>query len=817
MSKLQFSPAATITPNAQGIMLQSDLGVFQLHGKDISDFISRIMPLLKGEHDQQAICDLLPNYDNSSVVAVLDLLKQRGLLEEVKNNVDFSPPWPLHERFLNVWSSADKQSTQSLANKRILVLGLSPWAITMVDELAKAGLSNIHLVDDKVLNEDDRVCHTLFEAGDIGQLKAKLVASAVGSLYPWCHISYEKLQSSQQQLDIKTEQAWDLVVVSFSNEEMSYLRCASDYIQQGAYKALYGSVDGLESCIGPVVIPDETACWNCARLRRLGTSESPQLAHQLDKSSAQNSCRARSMLSPMSAIVGHQLAMESLKLLLNYTPTNLKGALSIQNLVTMESQKHTIIPMPWCEVCGGAEHLLRQTNMPEQSANEAEYQVAMSAVSTVATPQSNPLNNIQNVEQFKTLMEGWINPITGVVRQLTGHVPSLPEFPVTASAGLSAFSAGEYDPRAMGQVGSGKGLDEVSAHIGAFGEAIERYSAARFKQSSLKYASISQLSDEYIDPESLVLYSKKQYHSANFAFSPWKRKQKIHWTKGQWLASEKPVWVPALVSYFNFSAPFEEQFSQVSSNGLAAGQSLEDAGIRACYELIERDAMMLTWYAQLDCQRLHINTQSEFKMDAMIADLTDRGVELELYLLDVGVHVPTVVCLALGDGYTTPAVSVALATHGDINVAMRKALLEQGHVLPYLCHLMRSGQARPQHVDDVTSLEDHAAYYFSNDKKAAFDFMRSPLSSAIETKDWPYGTIDNALDLRQRLQGANVDVAIVDVTSPDVALSPFSVARAVGVYMQPIHFGEQFKRVDNPRLRKLLKGSAVNHNPHPIA
>jgi ribosomal protein S12 methylthiotransferase accessory factor len=388
---------------------------------------------------------------------------------------------------------------------------------------------------------------------------------------------------------------------------------------------------------------------------------------------------------------------------------------------------------------------------------------------------------------------------------------------VTASAGLAAFSAGSFDPRAMGQVGSGKGLDEVSAHISAIGEAIERYSAARYRTEDLLYARIGDLAGDAVDPDKLVLYSKKQYATPDFPFAPWRAHQKIHWTRGHWLGLQKQVWVPALVSYFNFVSPYHEQFSQVSSNGLAAGQNKEDAAIRATYELIERDAMMLTWYAQLPCQRLAMDSQYQGKMRLMIDDLAARGVQLELYLLDVGIHVPTVVCLGLGDGMTSPAVSVSLATHGDIQVAMRKALLEQGHVMPYLCHLMRAGHRIPRQVHEVLSLEDHAAYYFSGDKLSAFDFMRRSAVPPMDPALWPYAPVADAADLRARLLAAGVDVAIVDVTAPDVALSPFRVARAVGVNMQPIHFGEQFKRVDNPRLRKLLNGRPVNMQPHPIA
>ncbi len=826
MNTLLLSPAATITPNVHGVLLQSDLGDFQLHGKDVSDFITTIVPLLQGDNTEQAVCEKLPDYSESSVRSVIALLKQKGLLEEVEANSQFAPPWAMHQRFMNAWSSKAAPEN-GLQDKKILVIGLEPWSVKMVDELAYSGVGHIHIIDNDLVTADDILCHRDFGSQSLKQRRADVLETIITKQSPWCKITTQRLSKGSNGIDLTSELDWDLVVVTLSKEAKHWLYQISKTLHHYKLPALYGSLDGLESWVGPAVnlTPSANAidaCWNCLRLRRLGTEQTPDLAHELDKSAnnSQQTSRARSMLSPMAALTGHQLTMEVIKLLSGYIQTDLVGKVNVQNLVTNQSESHKIIPVPWCKVCGyDHQSATAHTSLVKaQQLKRAGMQVgAMSAVSAHQIELTNPLNMMHSVDDVTALFEGWVDDKTGIIRQLTGHSAQLPDFPVTASASVSNFTAGQYDPRAVGQVGSGKGLDGVSAHISAIGEAIERYSAARYRLEDCHYASISQLSGAYLDPNDLVLYSKKQYHSPQFPFSRWNKKRKIHWSKGVYLGGQEPVWVPSLVSYFNFSCPYEEQFSQVSSNGLAAGQDNDDAGIRATYELIERDAMMLTWYAKQPCQRLKLDAVNHGKMRVMLDELSEMGMELELYLLDVGIHVPTVVCLAFGDGVRTPAVSVALACHGDIQVAMKKALLEQGHVMPYLCHLMRTGAKVPQHVSEVQSLEDHAAYYFKLDKRSAFDFMRQPIEQALNVDQWHYPIVKDSSDLNQRLLDAGVEVAIVDVTSPDVALSPFRVARAVGKHMQPIHFGEQFKRVDNPRLKRLLGGKSVNMDPHPIA
>ncbi|MEM7356795.1 MAG: hypothetical protein AAF657_38620, partial [Acidobacteriota bacterium] len=64
---------------------------------------------------------------------------------------------------------------------------------------------------------------------------------------------------------------------------------------------------------------------------------------------------------------------------------------------------------------------------------------------------------------------------------------------------------------------------------------------------------------------------------------------------------------------------------------------------------------------------------------------------------------------------------------------------------------------------------------------------------------------------------AGIRIATVDLTSPDTYFTPFRVARAVGIEVQPIHFGYRLRPLTNPRLRERLGSQGVNPYPHPIA
>jgi ribosomal protein S12 methylthiotransferase accessory factor len=502
----------------------------------------------------------------------------------------------------------------------------------------------------------------------------------------------------------------------------------------------------------------------------------------------------------MAPLAGHLLAMEALQLLTGFTASRLPGRLRIVNLINGESTLHGIVRMPWCELCGGA------ASAPA-GGDSGEPRTAGN------------LGSVQSAGELRELLAGWVDPRVGVIRMLQsgrGAAAGLGELdlPIVGTAILGGYTEGEPSLVPEPMVGSGKGLSEVDALVGAVGEAIERYSAARYRRSDLLVAPYTEIADEAFDPRRLCLYAETQYQEPGFPFARFDPEQPIHWVRGFWLDDRSPVWVPALPSFFNFQVGPLEYFCQVSSNGLAAGASVEDAALRALFELIERDAMMLTWMCRLPARKIAIDGSLDIGAREVVRLLGEHGIEVELVLLDAGIGIPTVVCLGFGDGSTTPAVSTALACHPDPRVAARKAILEQAHVQPYLCRILREAKI-PTSPDEVLTLDDHALYYVPAERRAAMEFLRGE-GDPVPLGDLPVGELSIEACVQQ-LSTAGLRAAIVDVTSPDVVHSPFRVARALGTDMQPIHFGERFRRLGNPRLTELLGGRELNPHPHPVA
>src|SRR5439155_24910922 len=114
-----------MSPTEDGVLLRSDLGTFQLHGRDVSVFVSVIARLLDGSHDRDGVADALAEYSRESVLEFLGLLERYGLLETVPEFVDQDAErWRGQREFFRKWVHSPDQPVRLLREARVLIVGL---------------------------------------------------------------------------------------------------------------------------------------------------------------------------------------------------------------------------------------------------------------------------------------------------------------------------------------------------------------------------------------------------------------------------------------------------------------------------------------------------------------------------------------------------------------------------------------------------------------------------------------------------------------------------------------------------------------------
>jgi ribosomal protein S12 methylthiotransferase accessory factor len=149
--------------------------------------------------------------------------------------------------------------------------------------------------------------------------------------------------------------------------------------------------------------------------------------------------------------------------------------------------------------------------------------------------------------------------------------------------GIPNFTA--VRPRELGEGISyynGKGLTRLAAHAGALMEAFERQ-AAEFCDLPVFYGTFDDVRQRgaAVDPTEIIVPRSTDYRPD----------MRLEWVEGYDILAETPTWLPLNTVV----CPYEPPPGRInlwysSSNGLASGNTMEEALCHALCEIIERDA-----------------------------------------------------------------------------------------------------------------------------------------------------------------------------------------------------------------------------------
>ncbi|HXQ33969.1 MAG TPA: YcaO-like family protein, partial [Anaerolineales bacterium] len=227
------------------------------------------------------------------------------------------------------------------------------------------------------------------------------------------------------------------------------------------------------------------------------------------------------------------------------------------------------------------------------------------------------------------------------------------------------------------------------------------------------------------------------------------------------------------------------------------------ASLRAILELVERDAFMAAWLTGCPAQRVELDESLDPPLREVLIGLEGLGAKIEIYILPTSAIDATVLCLAFGDGENYPGVTFGLGCDLEPRAALKQAILELGQTGPYLRRMMQSKfLTTPEEPIGVREMLDHAAYYFPKERASAFDQLRSN-KHAIRLSELKTIRKRSLQDCVSALNEAGVKVALIDVTSADVATGPFRVMRAVSPDLQPIWYGYGMERAPVERIGKM--------------
>lgn len=517
-----------------------------------------------------------------------------------------------------------------------------------------------------------------------------------------------------------------------------------------------------EVWIGPLTLSNRAGCWRCA-------FERITAARGNAGSATESALSPEDISEKITPVLIREIVAINTE---GLEQSSLLDHVLVVDLSTLDESLHKVIPLARCDVCGGA-----------------------AAFPSIA-PEHGLLSAEDSPETVLGALAGWVDRRTGIISDLFIEPPDDPRvsFPIIAMAAPPHVMEKDGSLHRL-PAGWGKGLTISGAVLSAVGEAIERYSASVVDPEKVVWKRPDELEGDVLHPRDLGLYSDEQYDRDDFPYVRFDSSIPHPWVLGSWLNNSKPTWLPAMFVFLFVELHREQLIAQGTSNGLAASTDKDDAALRAILELVERDAFMTTWLTAAPVQRIQLDDTLDPLLRTVLEGIEVLGATVEVCRLPVSVIGTTILCLALGDGDQYPGVTFGLGCDLDPRAALRQAVLELGQTGPYLRRMMRSGRLiAAEEPGGVREMLDHAAYYFPKERATAFDRLRS--EETVSLSDLKSVAARSLKDCAAELETAGVRVALVDVTSADVATGPFSVMRAVSPDLQPIWYGFGLERIN---------------------
>lgn len=399
-----------------------------------------------------------------------------------------------------------------------------------------------------------------------------------------------------------------------------------------------------------------------------------------------------------------------------------------------------------------------------------------------------------NREPSRRVLEELASPFLGVatdIVELTYDADDVRSFYVGAGASDAIETLGHPANSANG----GGSFDRLQARTSGIGETVERYSAAYLPTDRLVEATYNQLTTPAVDPTDMALFSTEQYADPEFRFTPFTRDTRTRWVEGVDLVRAVPALVPAQVVFLNSRRSHgEPALTYSTSNGLACGPNRPEAIASGLLELVERDALMVTWHAGLSLP--HIDLSADPELDRLCRrHFSPTGISYTAVDLTEHLGIPTAVGIVRNLHSDIGALALGAASRPTLAEATVEALLEAFQTRTWCKAQQRIVERVPDEMPygaAITGFDDHVRYYGERDRAALASFLWAsedrvdPRTAPTLPASTPAELIEAVLD---QLANQGVDAYAVDVTSPDIVEAGLSVVKTYSPQLQPLDSG----------------------------
>jgi ribosomal protein S12 methylthiotransferase accessory factor len=331
--------------------------------------------------------------------------------------------------------------------------------------------------------------------------------------------------------------------------------------------------------------------------------------------------------------------------------------------------------------------------------------------------------------------------------------------------------------------GFGRALDAEQARLTAIAEAAERYSACGFDEPVV-CAAFRDLDGPALDIERIPRCSPKELEAPGCRLRTLDPGLPIRWIQATDLSRGDQTWIPAIMAYYRLRDVMQaERFWIGVSTGYAVHTDPAEALVRGICEVIERDAIAITWLQKLSLPVV----ASRWLSEETLCHLERRRQHfIDDYLFDAttDIGVPTVLCLSVAPHDSQYSQVMTCATGRTLSEAAQKALIDAYFVRPR----NHPSDASPADPRDFRSPFDGARYMASPDRISAFDFLLDGACDRVSgcRERHPARSMEMLDRLVTILSSKDMQVLVMDRTTAELAGAGLTAVNVIIPDLQPM-------------------------------
>ncbi|MCU1264096.1 MAG: Molybdopterin biosynthesis protein MoeB [Acidobacteria bacterium] len=330
----------------------------KLKGHSFREFQQLVIPLLDGRHTLPEIeARVAEVFAPRDLEAGLQLLADHNLLQDAGVEV---LPDEIASRLapqLNFFHELDMNAEEMQARfmrSTVTIFGLSGPGAGAALALAAAGIGHLRCIDALTVSLTDTYLSPSFSQADIGESRTAVVARKISESAPEVEVTTHNQAPENDDDVLKLIEGSDFVINCLDQGQSSLVYKLNRACLQAGIRWTSGATEGTEVVIGPTVVPFETACYLCYKMRTVACAGNPEdefaFESFLDRRKQDDSGRRENLVVGVG-LAASLLSLEAMKAVsANLSPSAI-GKIVVFDLLSLESSKHVVLRKPWCPAC----------------------------------------------------------------------------------------------------------------------------------------------------------------------------------------------------------------------------------------------------------------------------------------------------------------------------------------------------------------------------------------------------------------------------------------------------------------------------------